>query len=160
MLADGLPQPVEVGRYVAALRRNRLLILLIVVPITDTVLALSLVLPKTYTATARIVMRGTPFELADVETVRRELATTRVLLTTPSVYQRAAVHLPDESAQTLEGKVTAADCVAYPFVKYAKGVDPDDDELFHEILARYQPLGDDHPRVTAWIARMDQRPRA
>jgi len=54
----------------------------------------------------------------------------------------------------------AADCVAYPFLKYAAGRDPADDELFHRILQEHQPLGDRHPRLGAWIARVAERPRA
>ena len=55
---------------------------------------------------------------------------------------------------------SAADCAAYPFLKYALWRDRADDELFHRILDGYQRLGDDHPRLAAWIARVDERPRA
>jgi glutathione S-transferase len=54
---------------------------------------------------------------------------------------------------------SAADCAAYPFLKYALGRDHDDDELFHRVLDGYQQLGDDHPRLAAWIERIDERPR-
>lgn len=54
---------------------------------------------------------------------------------------------------------SAADCAAYPFLKYAAWRDPADDELFHRVLDGYQQLGDDHPRLAAWIARVDERPR-
>jgi glutathione S-transferase len=60
----------------------------------------------------------------------------------------------------LFGEFGAADCLAYPFLKYAAGRDPADDELFHRILGEHQPLGDDHPRLAAWIARVAERPRA
>jgi glutathione S-transferase len=60
----------------------------------------------------------------------------------------------------LFGEFGAADCLAYPFLKYAAGRDPADDELFHRILEEHQPLGDDHPRLAAWIARVAERPRA
>ncbi len=53
-----------------------------------------------------------------------------------------------------------ADCAAYPFLKYALWRDSADDELFHRVLDDYQQLGDDHPRLTAWIERIDGRPRA
>jgi maleylpyruvate isomerase len=52
----------------------------------------------------------------------------------------------------------AADCAAYPFLKYAAWRDPADDELFHRVLDGYQDLGDDHPRLAAWIERIDERP--
>ena len=55
---------------------------------------------------------------------------------------------------------SAADFAAFPFLKYARGRDPDDDELFHRILELHQPLGDDHPRLAAWIERIDALPRA
>ena len=60
----------------------------------------------------------------------------------------------------LLGDFSAADCAAFPFVKYALLQDPKDTELFHRILVDYLPLGDNHPRVAAWIERMDERPRA
>jgi len=56
--------------------------------------------------------------------------------------------------------LTAADVAAFPFVKYGVICDPDDDELFHQILIEHLALGDDHPRVAAWIRRMDALPRA
>ena len=55
---------------------------------------------------------------------------------------------------------SAADVAAFPFLKYALGRDAADDELFHRVLEEYQPLGDGHPRLAAWIARVDARPRA
>jgi glutathione S-transferase len=56
--------------------------------------------------------------------------------------------------------LSAADCIAFPFLKYAAMRDPDDDELFHRVLDDYQRLGDDHPRLRDWIARVDAHPRA
>jgi glutathione S-transferase len=65
-----------------------------------------------------------------------------------------------EGRDYLFGDFGAADCVAYPFLKYAAGRDLADDELFHRILADHQPLGDEHPRLGAWIERVGARPRA
>jgi glutathione S-transferase len=62
-------------------------------------------------------------------------------------------------AYLLGGEFSAADCAAYPFLKYAAWRDPADDELFHRVLDSYQQLGDDHPRLRAWIERIDERPR-
>ena len=59
----------------------------------------------------------------------------------------------------LFGGFSAADCAAFPFVKYAILWDEGDTYLFHEILRKYQPLGDDHPRVAEWIRRVDRHPR-
>jgi maleylpyruvate isomerase len=53
-----------------------------------------------------------------------------------------------------------ADAIAFPFLKYALLHDPADDERFHAILAEHLALGDDHPRLAAWIRRVDARPRA
>ena len=53
----------------------------------------------------------------------------------------------------------AADCVAFPFLKYARGRDPADDELFHRVLEDHQ-AGAAGPRVLAWIERVDARRRA
>ncbi len=43
------------------------------------------------------------------------------------------------------GELSAADFVAYPFLKYAASRDAADTELFHVILDDHQPLGDSHP---------------
>ena len=53
---------------------------------------------------------------------------------------------------------SAADCIAFPFVKYAAGRDPEDDELFHRILDEHQSANG-HPRLADWIARVNARPR-
>ena len=58
------------------------------------------------------------------------------------------------------GELTAADLVAYPFLKYALRRDPADTEPFHLILEEHQPLGDSHPRLRAWIERIGELPRA
>ena len=65
----------------------------------------------------------------------------------------------DGRAYLLGDEFSAADCAAYPFLKYAAGRDPQDDELFHRVLDSYQQLGDDHPRLKGWIERVDERPR-
>jgi glutathione S-transferase len=54
-----------------------------------------------------------------------------------------------------------ADCIAFPFLKYAVlGLPGGDDDLFHRILVEHQPLGAGYPRLKAWVARVDERPRA
>ncbi len=65
-----------------------------------------------------------------------------------------------EGRDHLFGEFGAADCIAYPFLKYAGSRDPADDELFHVVLDEHQMLGDEHPSLRAWIARMSKRPRA
>ena len=56
--------------------------------------------------------------------------------------------------------LSAADCVAFPFLKYALSRDPDDDELFHRILDEHQQLTADQRDLAAWIERVDALPRA
>jgi succinoglycan biosynthesis transport protein ExoP len=109
-LRDADDEPVDVPRYLAALRRTWPLIALIIVLMTGTVLLLSLAFSKTYEATARILMddRAGAFEPADEATVTRRLATIQALLTTRNVLSRATESLPDESVETLEDKVEAS----------------------------------------------------
>jgi glutathione S-transferase len=54
-----------------------------------------------------------------------------------------------------------ADVVAFPFLKHAHlPLTDGDDDVFHRVLVEHQPLGDDHPRLRAWIERVDALPRA
>jgi glutathione S-transferase len=69
--------------------------------------------------------------------------------------------LLDDRGHLLGEDFSAADCVVFPFLKYAVLPPPDgDDDLFHKVLRDYQPLGGTHPRLEAWIRRVDARPRA
>jgi glutathione S-transferase len=63
------------------------------------------------------------------------------------------------SGDHLFGELSAADFAAFPFLKYAAGRDPADDELFHRILEQHQRLGAGHRRLAAWIERIDRLPR-
>ena len=57
-------------------------------------------------------------------------------------------------------ELSAADCIAWPFLKYALIPPPDDDpHLFHKILMDHQPLGDSRAGLAAWIRTMDEHPR-
>jgi glutathione S-transferase len=60
----------------------------------------------------------------------------------------------------LFGDFGVADCIAFPFLKYAVLYDPSDDELFHRILVEHQGLEGGYPRLEAWIHRVNERPRA
>jgi polysaccharide biosynthesis transport protein len=110
--ADGDDEPVDVPRYLAALKRAWPLVVLLIVLMTLTVLVLSLVLPKSYRATTRIVFDDRagvgPLQTTDVESVQRRLATVQVLLTTDEVLGRVAERLPGETAETLKDKVEAS----------------------------------------------------
>jgi Mrp family chromosome partitioning ATPase len=103
-------EPVDVPRYLAALKRAWPLIALLIVLMTVTVLVLSLSLSESYRATATIVLddRAGSLEATDVETVRRRLATVQTLLTTRNVLEQGAKRLPDESVETLDDKVESS----------------------------------------------------
>jgi maleylpyruvate isomerase len=58
----------------------------------------------------------------------------------------------------LADRLTAADFVAYPFLKYAASRDPADDEQFHRILDDHQSV-DGRPRLADWIARIGSLPQ-
>jgi glutathione S-transferase len=56
--------------------------------------------------------------------------------------------------------LSAADCAAFPFLKYGLWIQDSDDERFHQILARNLALDAGHPRVAGWIRRVSAHPRA
>jgi maleylpyruvate isomerase len=52
----------------------------------------------------------------------------------------------------LSDQLSVADVTAWPFLKYARGCPPGDDERFHLVLAEH--LAPPGPRVDAWIDRV------
>lgn len=57
-------------------------------------------------------------------------------------------------------ELSAADCAAFPFLKYGLlGCEPDDTDSFHAVLVDNLPV-EEHPSLTAWVRRMDAMPRA
>ncbi len=60
----------------------------------------------------------------------------------------------------LFGEFSAADCAAFPFLKYGLIHDEADTDEFHLILEQYLALTAAYPRLEAWIRRVDERPRA
>ena len=100
---------VDVRRYLRALQRNRGLMALIVVVITGAVLALSLVSPKKYTATASIVYNPTsnPLLPQDSTSIQRSLATFDTLLQSADVGRAAAAKVPAATPSTIESEVTS-----------------------------------------------------
>ena len=60
----------------------------------------------------------------------------------------------------LFGAFGAADCAAWPFLRYAVAIEPDDDDPFHRVLHERMTLDERHPNLRAWIARVGERPRA
>ena len=60
----------------------------------------------------------------------------------------------------LFGEFSAADCAAFPFLKYGVLYDETDTEEFHLILREFLALDGGKPRVEGWIRRVDAHPRA
>lgn len=60
----------------------------------------------------------------------------------------------------LFGELSAADCAAFPFLKYGLIFDEADTEEFHLILREHLSLEGRYPRLEAWIRRVDAHPRA
>ena len=56
-------------------------------------------------------------------------------------------------------ELSAADIVAFPFLKYALLWEDGDDERFHEVLRETQRLEGRYPRLERWIHRIDRLPR-
>jgi glutathione S-transferase len=59
----------------------------------------------------------------------------------------------------LFGEFGAADCAAWPFLRYGVAIEPDDDELFHRVLHERMPLEPRHRNLRAWIERVGKRPQ-
>jgi glutathione S-transferase len=60
----------------------------------------------------------------------------------------------------LFGAFGIADVTAFPFLKYGRqGMPAGDDERFHQVLVDHLGI-ERHPRVAAWVDRVEERPRA
>src|SRR5213079_3297038 len=60
----------------------------------------------------------------------------------------------------LGNRFGVADVIAFPFLKYAASIEPDDPDRFHHVLAEQFALRGDYERLRGWIARCDALPRA
>jgi glutathione S-transferase len=60
----------------------------------------------------------------------------------------------------LGDELAIADVIAFPFLKYAVGIEPGDPDRFHHVLAEHLALGGGYPRLRGWLARCDALPRA
>jgi len=59
----------------------------------------------------------------------------------------------------LDERPGIADVLAYPFLRYGRGVSSGDDDPFHAVLAQHlAPAG--HPRLDAWLDRCAALPQA
>ena len=69
--------------------------------------------------------------------------------------------LLDDRGFLLGDRLGALDVVAFPFLKFGViAPEPGDVELFHAILHQHLPIAWRLPRLQAWIARIDELPRA
>jgi capsular polysaccharide biosynthesis protein len=99
--------PVDLRRVAVAVRRSGRGVAAVVGLVTLLVLAVSLLSPDRYRATARIANDPGPGQVVDVETADRRLATDAALVAAPAVLDEAARRLPGESADTLAQSVSA-----------------------------------------------------
>jgi glutathione S-transferase len=60
----------------------------------------------------------------------------------------------------LGDRLGIADVIAFPFLKYAVSIAPDDPDVFHHVLAEHLALGAGYPQLRGWVARCDALPRA
>lgn len=135
----GDEQPMDVSRYLSAIRRGSWLIVLIVVPLTAAVLFVSVTLPKSYSASAKVTVEDAGSVLAptDNDTATRRLATMRALVTSPDVLDRSASALPGTSGDSLKSDVSASvDPVASILTITAKDRHPDQAAAIANRVAR------------------------
>ena len=66
-----------------------------------------------------------------------------------------------DGREYLFGAFGAADCAAWPFLRYAvTPLGAGDDEIFHQVLFERMTVDERHPGVRAWIARVGERAQA
>jgi glutathione S-transferase len=90
-------------------------------------------------------------------------ATDVVLVEALAAEMRASLTLFEEMLDgrdyLLGDDFSAADCAAFPFLKYGLWLRDDDEEPFHRILAEHLSLDRSHVRIEDWLRRVDERPR-
>jgi non-specific protein-tyrosine kinase len=103
-------QPIEIRRSLDALRRARGVIALVVIATTAAVVAVSLYLPKTYRAVAKIVYQPATsvFANQDPSTIERNLETFQRLLDTRAVLSSAAAKVPGETGDSIGNNVSGS----------------------------------------------------
>jgi capsular exopolysaccharide synthesis family protein len=103
-------EPIEVRRYLDALRRSLPLVLGIIVVLAGSVYLVSSSLPKRYKAQTSIVKQDTAVidTSSSVDQITRDLNTVNSLLTTDDVLAAAAKQVPGETKETLRDKVSSS----------------------------------------------------
>ena len=76
------------------------------------------------------------------------------------VWQDLFEQMLDGRDHLMGDEFSAADVCAFPFLKYAFLLDPEDPDSFHHVLAEHLRDGVERPRLEAWVRRVDARPRA
>jgi len=107
---QGIDEPVEVRRYIDALRRGRWLILTLALTAALVAFVLSSLAPDRFTSTSIIVKRVTSAstDTASDETLSRDLATVGQLLVTTDVLGKAAAKVDDGETATKLSQVVKA----------------------------------------------------
>jgi capsular polysaccharide biosynthesis protein len=103
-----LEEPIDGRGYFEILWRSRSFLAALIIGSTVAAFGLSLLIPKTYEATARVLFDNSadPLVPSDAESVARQLATAQRLAMTPDVLAVAARDVAGESGMSLEEKVT------------------------------------------------------
>jgi capsular exopolysaccharide synthesis family protein len=107
----GTEEPVEVRRYLDAIRRGLPLVAGIVLALAITTYAVSSALPKRYKATASIVQRTTGAVIdqgSNADAITRDLNTVNSLVTTDSVLRAVARKVPGTTLDELRDNVASS----------------------------------------------------
>ena len=102
-------QPLEVRRYLNALKRSWPLLLLLVVLVTAAAVGVTRLAEKRYRATATVV-EGTTLlsDSSNVDATTRQLATIQRLLKTNPILDRALTHLPGQTRGSLGSAISSS----------------------------------------------------
>jgi capsular exopolysaccharide synthesis family protein len=103
-------EPIDARRYVQALRRHAGLILGAAVAVAVLVLLISLLLPKTYSATAKVApsVQAAQTAASASQPTQVNLATLQAYVTSPPVLTAAAHTLSGETADSLQKKLSVS----------------------------------------------------
>src|SRR5262249_10463040 len=107
---SGGEEPIEVRRYVDALRRSLPLILGIVALLAVAIYIVSASLPKRYKSTASVVRRIAPTsdQQPNVDAMTRDLNTLNALITIDGVLSAASHKVPGTTIQDLRDEVSSS----------------------------------------------------
>jgi capsular exopolysaccharide synthesis family protein len=103
-------QPIEMRRYMSALRRSWLFIVVFVAAIVAVAVVGSSLASKRYKATATIVVGNTLVDVgsSDSTVAQRQLVTIQQTINTNNVLDEAARHLPGSTRSSLDKAITSA----------------------------------------------------